>query len=338
MRTSAGFVERLRVAAAAFDDRAATVDMTLGGIGVRARVAGESLAEALVPSLLPSAAAIEPEIELRAVDGAATAAVVPALPWQPADYLQRDEVRGWTEPPLLAAFTIVHAAVAVADTDAAIGVQWFRDAADLAPWEGGAPLRSLLHWNLARRGLHMLHAAAVDTGAGGVLVAGPGGSGKSTSALAALGQGMRFVGDDYVLVRAGTVPTAHPLYAIVKADERSLTLLPQFADRAQGAAVDWRGKLRLPIADLVCDRIELAAIVLPRVADATGEPRRVGRRAALRTLVPSMLFQLPGDARTTLAALGALIGRLPVFALDVGPDVQRIPERLQRAAAEAVTI
>lgn len=327
MSSKAETVDRICRAAALTEQHAETVDLMLADVSVRVHITGERLARAVLPSLLKSEIEGPQQIELWSVDAADAGVALPRLPWGAGDYLQRDEVRGWTEPPHLATFAIELATMSVADTDRRIGAQWFRDVA-LAPWEGGAPMRSLLHWHLARRGLHLLHAAAVETEAGGVLLAGPGGSGKSTSALAALGAGMKFVGDDYVLVRDGEPPTSHPVYAIAKADDRSLGLVPKFAERAEGAVADWRGKWRLPVADLVSPEARLDAIVLPTVSGRTGTPKLLERPEALRTLVPSMLFQLPADGRSTLAAISKLLDKLPVYSLDVGPDIARVPELL----------
>lgn len=327
MSSKSEIVARICDAAAQTASVAQQIDMRIAGVGIRVHIAGEALSDAVIPSLLQAELDAPPEIELWSVDAADVGVSLPALPWTTADFLQRDEIRGWTAPPHLATFAIELATMSVADTDARTGAQWFRDVG-LAPWEGGAPMRSLLHWHLARKGLHLLHAAAVGTEAGGVLLAGPGGSGKSTSALAALGAGMRFVGDDYVLVRDGEPPTAHPVFGIAKADDRSLGLVPQFADRGAGAVADWRGKWRLPIADLVSSQARLHAVVLPTVSERTGTPRLLDRAEALRTLVPSMLFQLPADGHSTLAAIRRLLDKLPVYALDVGPDIERVPELL----------
>ena len=58
------------------------------------------------------------------------------------------------------------------------------DASRLPPWERACPLRALLTWWAAPERLLMAHGAAVGSGEGALLLAGPGGSGKSTTALA----------------------------------------------------------------------------------------------------------------------------------------------------------
>jgi hypothetical protein len=339
---SEDFVTRLAevARAAAAEGPVRTLSLRPAGVPVRVQLAGAGLIERLAPGLLEGSIGPEeqPAVELWAFDGAGTGLTAPSPSWGPQDYLQREEIAGWTRPPRLASYSTDYATLSVADTDAGLGVQWLRDAAAMAPWEGGAPLRSLLRWTLARHGAHLLHAAAVGTEAGGVLLLGSGGAGKSTSALACLQAGMALVSDDYTLVRlGGSVPTAHPAFAIAKAGLASLELLGSGLDaRAAGARLDWRGKRRLPIADVVCEALALRAVVLPRVAQRTGVAVPFDGREALRSVAGSTLLQLPGDSATTLAVLRELLSTLPVYTLEVGPDVAAIPEAIGALiAAEA---
>ncbi len=335
------YAEQVRDAAveAASRSQVTTIDTAPAGVPVRIHLVGKALAEELAPGVLASPdRADQPVIELWAVDRAGSGCVPPPPPWSTSDYLQGNAVAGWTEQPRLAIFDHEHATLSIADTDAGIGVYWLRDVAGIAPWDGGAPLQSLLRWTLARHGAHLLHAAVVGTDDGGVLLAGAGGSGKSTSALAALSAGMRFVADDYCLVRVGRQPTAHPIFAIAKAHADSLALVGGLDERVHGARLDWRGKARLQIADIVTHELPLRAVVLPRVAERTGPLTRVATTAALREVAVSTVFQLAGDQATTLAALRALTSQLPVFSLEVGPDLPRVIDRLTEAANGSVAV
>jgi hypothetical protein len=332
--SSADYVARLadvaRAAAAGAPQR--TVTLRPAGVPVRVHLAGAELIDALAPGMLEASieAGERAAIELWAFDAAGTGRSAPPPPWATSDYLQREEIAGWTRPPRLASYSAEYATLSVADTDAGLGVQWLRDASAMAPWEGGAPLRSILRWTLARHGVHLIHAAAVGTGTDGVLLLGSGGAGKSTTALACLQAGMALVADDYTLVRPGAPPTAHPAFAIAKAGPAALELLggTDLHARADGARVDWRGKLRLPVADVICPSLALRAVVLPRVARRTGTPVPFSGREALRTITVSTLLQLPGDSAATLAVLRELLATLPVYTLEVGPDVAAIPEAI----------
>jgi hypothetical protein len=328
------FVNRLVdvARAAVADGPSRTLTLRPAGVPVRVHLAGAELIDRLAPGMLEESIKDDdrPAIELWAFDRAGSGRAAPPPPWTSGDYLQREEIAGWTRSPHLASYSTDYATLAVADTAAGLGVQWLRDAAAMAPWEGGAPLRSILRWTLERHGVHLIHGAAVGNDADGVLLLGSGGAGKSTTALACLQAGMALVADDYTLIRPGSPPTAHPAFAIAKAGPASLELLGggELHARAVGARVDWRGKLRLPIADVVCPSLALRAIVLPRVARRTGIPVAFSGREALRTIAVSTLLQLPGDSAATLTVLRELLATLPVYTLEVGPDVAAIPEAI----------
>lgn len=307
---------------------ARTFDLAPGGVGVRVHLVGDRVADELEPGLLKARQPVQPAIELWTFDHAESGLVPPPAPWSHDAYRHREEIAGWTESPVFASFDTAHATLCAADTTTAKGVQWARDAAAYAPWEGGAPLRYLLRWLLAEHSMHLVHGAVVGTERGGVLLVGKAGSGKSTSSLACIDAGMRFVSDDYFLLGGGAEPVAYPLFTVAKADDNAVGLLGQIAERAPGAARDWRGKYRLPVEDLVVDSLPIRAVVQPRRTDKTGVPSPGGAREALKEVVTSSLSQLPGASGATLGALRPVFDDLPCFELPVGPDLEKIPVAL----------
>ena len=63
------------------------------------------------------------------------------------------------------------------------------------------------------KGYQLVHAAAVGSEAGAVLISGKGGLGKSTTALSCLGKGLTYVGDSHVVVQLDPFPRVHSLTA-----------------------------------------------------------------------------------------------------------------------------
>ena len=59
----------------------------------------------------------------------------------------------------------------------------------------------------------------VGTDHGGVIITGGGGAGKSTAALLCLEAGLRYLGDDYVVVALDPVATAYSLYCTAKIND-----------------------------------------------------------------------------------------------------------------------
>jgi hypothetical protein len=208
---------------------------------------------------------------------------------------------------------------------------WTQDASQLPDWEQSFPLRTLLNWLLAPSSWSLAHAAVVCIGGRGLLLAGAGGSGKSTTTAACLGIGLETLGDDFVAVTAEGEPRAQALFDTLKLDRRSLAFFPELAVHAGVART---GKARIHLSGALPKQLRpscsLAAIVVPRVtpgADTRLQP--LPKTAALRALVPSTVFLTRGAEIETSTKLGALVRRLPTWELRIGGT----PDQAARALA-----
>ncbi len=79
---------------------------------------------------------------------------------------------------------------------------------------------------------------------------------------------------------------------------------------------------------LLAASLPLRAVVIPSVGGATGALQPMSPAAGARALAPSTLFQLPGSRQSSLGTIAAILRRVPVFGLDVGPDLEAIPGAL----------
>ena len=196
------------------------------------------------------------------------------------------------------------------------GLQW---------WEEAAPFRPLLSWILPTHGRHLAHCAAVGTGDGAIVLVGPGGSGKSTTALACHLDGMGYVGDDYCLITTDTGPVVHSLFGTVKAriDEslergplaaHMLCATPPAGGKAV-ALVSARPGVHLvasaPVA--VVAAVSVGTDSRTRVHDAS-------RAGVLAALAPNSLLQLPGVPPESFTALSELVQAAPVCRIELGHD------------------
>ena len=196
------------------------VNLRIAGKSVSLRFAGETAADALTPAFAHLEATDEPPaLALSVWDAATSQAERPAfassLPEPdaharatgagPSYYTEEDDFRALRQP----AADVFSVLTAAADR----GWFWMPDARGLPYWDYTAPFRHLLSWWLDACGLRQVHAGAVGTDDGGVLLVGAGGSGKSTSALASLlDERLRYAGDDYVVVDARGTPDVYSLY------------------------------------------------------------------------------------------------------------------------------
>jgi len=224
--------------------------------------------------------------------------------------------------------------LSVMDRETGKAFYLLRDDAPLPFWELSSPFRHILHPWFSSRGLQYTHAGAVGGTSGGVLLAGKGGSGKSTTSLLCLSAGLLYAADDYCLTRPGDAQV-FSLYNTAKLKgPEDLQRLPEMAGRSFNEDSFERGgvgKGTFNLSDVWPERIvtgfPLRAILLPTVIDSVDsrlEPCSPGD--ALLALAPSTLAQLPFSGQADCDRLAALAGKVPAFRLYLGSDLVQIPK------------
>lgn len=217
---------------------------------------------------------------------------------------------------------------------------WCSDVDAWPLYERCAPLRKLFAWWTAARGLQLVHAGAVGTPDGGVLLAGKGGSGKSTTALASVAAGLRYAGDDICIVDPEHLSVSS-LYNTAKlktdADVARFPELARSLRRADVADGGGHEKAHVFVHEhdpaLPIDGFPLRAVVVPHVT-GTSRPRleSVAPALALAALVPSTLQLFPGHGPDVVARLAALTTSVPCYRLELGPDLAAVGELVARVA------
>lgn len=219
------------------------------------------------------------------------------------------------------------------DRATATGVLTLPGPLDIPPWESGSPFRLFLHWAYAAASMRLTHAATLGLGGYGALIAGASGSGKSSTALAGLLNGLDSVGDDYVLVEQGARVVAHSVFTVFKQDREGLRRAGFARSDVDAAELNWHGKVEFDAARLspkgLADRMEIGALLIPEIARlrCTEIERDTVRRAAL-SLAPSGVFQLPGDTSEGFRFLTGLVRRLPAFRVRLSEDPAEIADAI----------
>lgn len=306
--------------------------LCLAGRTVRIVFAGDALVPFVLGALAPRLSTredIPPDLTVKLWDAKTTGVSAPLPPGAPSAYGPHGEIRGYGAGPVFAAYSLDSGALSVLDTESATGYFWTRDVGDLTLHELGAPLLQLFGWFFRARGMQLVHASVVGRGGQAVLLAGPGGSGKSTTALACLAAGLEHIADDYVLVSGIPRPTVHALHATAKLNSDSLVRLPHFARAVRNPERHAKEKALLDLGRAgvapAAEGAALRAVVLPRLR-AGGVPALIPIAAgeALRALAPSTIFQMAGAGAPTFAFLGALVKSVPAFRLDLGSDLSAV--------------
>jgi hypothetical protein len=188
------------------------------------------------------------------------------------------------------------------------------------PASGNAVKREERLWGIPAllcfvgRGDVPLHAAAVDTGRGALVLSAPGRFGKTTLAAAFVRAGHRLLTEDLTCVRFGAEPATVPGPAMLR-------IRPDVADaldipRAQVlAAGDERLHLALdPRERGDCAPVPIRAVVFLRGGTDDLELRRVEPHDAIRDLF-ALSFRLPGADETSRAfgAVAQLAAAVPAW-------------------------
>lgn len=211
---------------------------------------------------------------------------------------------------------------------------WVRDADELPYWERGAPFRTLFSWWLSEHGMQCVHAGAVGTSNGALLLAGKGGSGKSTTCLACIGSDLRYLSDDYCVVSAGADPHVFSLYNTGKLnDAPDLERQPHFTSWVVNPHRLGAEKQLFFVNDNAPDALlaeaPIRAVIVPTVTNADKPVlARLSGGHALRALAPTSLFQLPGSSADALALMASLVRSVPCYTLETGRDLAALPPAL----------
>lgn len=311
----------------------------IAGQGLRLRFAGAALVAATTDALGHLIAtddrdgdeAGDPGLTVSLFDSTSTRTALPAWPWSRREQDVRGDVPGLCDERFLVAQCWWNGVLGMLDRTRRRALFWIRDAADFPFNERGSPLLMHLHAWLRLRGLQLLHAGAVGTPEGGVLLAGRGGAGKSTTAIAALIGGLSYAGDDYCVIAAEPQPVAYSLYNSGKLSWNGLHRFPQLSGAAAHGADDEKALFFLCALhpERLALRLPIRAVLLPAIhggPDCTLEP--LSRAVALREVVSSTLAQIPGADGAVLSATAAFMRQLPCYRLRIGADMARIAARV----------
>lgn len=314
-------------------------DLAIAGGVVRLHFAGPALETLLLPALahLVIEAVAVPDAEFHVWDSDSTGidSVPPPCAWE--CFTDRGDLWGFDSERFRSAFHWIECSVNVFDTLAGRGVFWVRSGRDLPYWTKASPLRTLFHWWIAGRGGQLVHAAAVGSPTGAVLVTGKGGVGKSTTALACVAAGMDYVADDYLVVTLDPQPCAHSLYNTAKLNPDQAGRFPQLAALAAAApAAGEKTVLSLypGRSAQLARELPLRAVLTPRFGDGDATAFAAVAPGALRAAAAfTTMSQLPHAGQRTMDFVHRLVDRLPGLELVLGRDVARVPEAISRLLA-----
>ncbi len=207
--------------------------------------------------------------------------------------------------------------------------------------ERARPFHKLLATWLNDRGIQFIHSGLIEIAGRGVLFAGHGGVGKSTTSLACLQAGHRYLGDDFIGIER-TADGSFTGYGLYSSGLLCVDHLQRFPDLTaythppyhphEHKAVFYVNE-RFPGA--MCHKTKIGAIALPRVVDREFTSYRPAARSeALLALAPTSVMLLPVPSARAFETLAQLVEAVPVYWLELGRDIEQIPDAVRDLADE----
>ena len=309
---------------------------SIGGFTVKLRFAGRALVPFLTPALghLENQSTTAPAVTICLWDSVSTGTDMPFPPWSQEDYLARGEIRGYNDDRVYTNFNLGSGILNMLDIQQNTALYWIRDARKLPYYECGAPLLTVLNWWMGRHGRQIIHAGAVGTPQGGVLLVGKGGSGKSLTALTCLNSQLLYAGDDYCLITMNSTPFVYSLFCTGKVnptDTKKISFLDEALSNAERldsekALFFFQGRF----SEKLITGFPIKALLLPRITGLSEtRVKRTSASAGLTALAPSTIFQLPGAGSNVLQTLSFFVKQVPTYKLELGTDMTHIKKTLE---------
>lgn len=255
-----------------------------------------------------------PDLKIRIWSG-------PRLPYLDWNRIQSNGYRGYKEGPFYFHNFEMIGTLSAVDVEKGIAYYAIRDP-DLLPWwVNGSPLQTILHVWFREKGIQLTHAASISYGKHALLLTGKGGSGKSTTVLSCLREGLNTLGEDYVLLGKSC---AYSAYQTAKWKPHTRTLFPFYEPFIANPASADREKALLYYQDLFPLQLALSSEIFAIVSLRVGT-RPILEKSDLQTSLQSLLLttvmQLPHPDPRTNELLQAFAKPLAHYRLSLGPNL-----------------
>ncbi len=295
--------------------------------------AGNAMLPYLTPALehLGTKEVLNPGATIHVWDTTSTGIQMVPPPCTSADFTDRGDIWGFGSKRIKTAFHWSEYSVNIMDMETNTGVYWVSNPMSFPYWVYSSPFRTLFHWLMEKQDCQLLHAAAVGTADGAVLLPGKGGSGKSNTALSCLEKGFFYLGDDYVIVRKDPAPAVISLYSTAKINFDDLPKFPSMHNLVQKPIRANQEKavifLHPAFGGQIINEMPLKAILAPEIMkQAHSAIKPVSFWPVMRAMSFTTMSQLPGVGAHTHEYLNEFTSGLPCYSIRLGSDHEDIPK------------
>jgi hypothetical protein len=207
-----------------------------------------------------------------------------------------------------------------------------QDISFITPNEQVAPLRSIFHLWYRDSRFFMCHAAGIAVDGQGVLLTAKGGSGKSTSSLASIMDGLNYAGDDFLLVDSEEC-IAYSLYNVAKLELPQFEIFKELKPFIENIESTPKEKGQVFLSKIypkqICIKFKIKALLVP--VFSRGESTSVfkcSKSEAIKALVPSSIWIMRGSPSSANKMI-SFINKLDCYSLSTGTDLIQIPDKIK---------
>lgn len=264
------------------------------------------------------------DLEIRLWDTKTSQLSLPELDW---NKIFLNGYRGYAEPPLFFHYFEEIDVLSILQMDENRAYYIVKDIDKLPWWVSGSPLQAILHVWFRKQGIQLTHSASISNGFSAVLLAGKGGSGKSTTTLGCLENGLYYLGEDYCLLKPDPTPEVFSVYQSAKLQAHTRNLFRGYDHWIVNPDTADQEKALVYYQDMFPNQIIQKSPVRALVALKVGQQKHplieeISFESALKELMMSTLSQLPFYERKTLFILQDFVSRLPCYRLMLGSDLE----------------
>lgn len=259
-------------------------------------------------------AASDAQLKLRVL-GQKQLKVMPPFPLDPVDIRPGGRLMAWNSQQFQALF--LRDTITLADRRRGQAIVYYPQPGTIPLWDVCAPFRNPLAFLLPGLGYQLVHGSALSMGSQACLLVGKGGSGKSSTALAALApqSGLDFIAEDYVLVEEQSL-NAFSLFSSFKVDSQGLKRMPWLQDFPILGQVEAKFCGCIP-TERLAGKSHLCFLIWPDLL-TTSTLLAISKSQALLKLAPSTLIQNHNSGQEELRSLAKLARGLSTYSLGLG--------------------
>lgn len=305
----------------------------VNGFSICLSFCGSEMISSIMPAFEHILCQQTPERDLTVCmwDSTTTGIKLPVVPWKINDIVLDGEIWTYDDETLMIVFQPAKNTIMLLNKKRNLGIYWVHDASTVPYHDKASPLRLIFQRWMRMHSYQAIHAGAVGFHGGGVLLAGKGGSGKSTTSLNCLNSGLLYVGDDYCLITEDPVPYVYSLYNTGKLYARDIELFPSLKPALSNQEqLDVEKALYFfhrCFPEKMSAGFPLRAILIPEISGQTNTKlKRVSPARGFLALSPTTIFQMPrADQADANRFLDRFVRKLPNYILELGTDLSQIP-------------